>query len=70
MSRGKPRGNKPDFANENSIDVLQRQTQLAAVILAFIPAHKIYAEPFIGGAAVYNGKRPEGVPLMHLAAPA
>jgi DNA adenine methylase len=32
--------------------------QLSAAILALIPAHKIYAEPFIGGAAIYFAKEP------------
>ena len=32
--------------------------QLAATIIALIPAHKIYVEPFIGGAAVYFAKEP------------
>jgi hypothetical protein len=32
--------------------------QLAATILKLIPAHKIYAEPFIGGAAIYFAKEP------------
>jgi DNA adenine methylase len=32
--------------------------QLAATILKLIPAHKIYAKPFIGGAAIYFAKEP------------
>jgi DNA adenine methylase len=32
--------------------------QLAATILKLIPAHKIYVEPFIGGAAIYFAKEP------------
>ena len=32
--------------------------QLSATILKLIPKHKIYVEPFIGGAAVYFAKEP------------
>jgi DNA adenine methylase len=32
--------------------------QMAATILSLIPEHKIYAEPFIGGGAVYFAKEP------------
>jgi DNA adenine methylase len=32
--------------------------QLAVTILKLIPEHKIYVEPFIGGAAVYFAKEP------------
>ena len=32
--------------------------QLAATILALIPEHKVYAEPFVGGAAACFAKEP------------
>jgi DNA adenine methylase len=32
--------------------------KLSATILKLIPAHKIYVEPFIGGAAIYFAKEP------------
>ena len=32
--------------------------QLAAAILKLIPEHKIYVEPFLGGAAIYFAKEP------------
>jgi len=39
--------------------------QLASTIISLIPAHKIYAEPFIGGAAVYFAKEPSSCEVIN-----
>jgi DNA adenine methylase len=39
--------------------------QLAETIIRLIPPHKIYAEPFIGGAAVYFAKPPSEVEVIN-----
>jgi DNA adenine methylase len=39
--------------------------QLAEIIVRLIPPHKIYAEPFIGGAAVYFAKPPSEVEIIN-----
>jgi DNA adenine methylase len=39
--------------------------QLSAAILKLIPEHKIYVEPFIGGAAVYFAKEPSASEVIN-----
>jgi DNA adenine methylase len=39
--------------------------QLAETIVRLIPPHKVYAEPFIGGAAVYFAKPPSDVEIIN-----
>lgn len=38
---------------------------LAPIILELIPEHKIYCEPFLGGAAVYFAKKPSKVEVIN-----
>jgi len=38
---------------------------LAKIILGLIPKHRIYCEPFIGGAAVYFAKKPSKVEIIN-----
>ena len=39
--------------------------QMLRHILPLIPAHRLYCEPFCGGAAVYFGKEPAGVEVIN-----
>jgi DNA adenine methylase len=39
--------------------------RLAATILKLIPEHKIYVEPFIGGAAIYFAKEPSACEVIN-----
>jgi DNA adenine methylase len=38
---------------------------LSAIILGLIPEHRIYCEPFLGGAAVYFAKQPSKVEIIN-----
>ncbi|WP_317899412.1 DNA adenine methylase [Aurantibacillus circumpalustris] len=39
--------------------------KLAATILKLIPTHKLYCEPFIGGAAIFFAKEPSAVEVIN-----
>lgn len=39
--------------------------KLAGKIVELIPAHNLYAEPFIGGGAVYFKKEPSNVEVIN-----
>lgn len=39
--------------------------KLASTILKLIPKHKLYCEPFIGGAAIYFAKEPSAVEVIN-----
>jgi DNA adenine methylase len=39
--------------------------KLASTILKLIPEHKLYCEPFIGGAAIFFAKEPSGVEVIN-----
>jgi DNA adenine methylase len=39
--------------------------QLASTILSLIPEHRIYCEPFLGGAAIYFAKEPSKVEIVN-----
>ena len=39
--------------------------KLATTILKLIPEHKLYAEPFVGGAAIFFAKPPSGVEIIN-----
>ena len=39
--------------------------KLCSTILSLIPGHKLYCEPFVGGAAVFFGKDPSGVEVLN-----
>ena len=39
--------------------------QLASKILDMIPEHKVYCEPFCGGAAIFFAKEPSGVEIIN-----
>jgi DNA adenine methylase len=38
---------------------------LASIILALIPEHRIYCEPFLGGAAIFFAKKPSKVEIIN-----
>jgi DNA adenine methylase len=39
--------------------------KLASTIVSFIPNHKLYCEPFVGGAAIYFAKQPSKVEVIN-----
>lgn len=39
--------------------------KLAKTIICFIPPHRLYCEPFIGGAAIFFGKEPSQVEVIN-----
>jgi DNA adenine methylase len=39
--------------------------QLAALILGLIPEHRVYCEPFLGGAAIFFAKKPSKVEIIN-----
>jgi DNA adenine methylase len=38
---------------------------LSAIILGLIPEHRIYCEPFLGGAAIFFAKKPSKVEIIN-----
>lgn len=39
--------------------------KLCSTILSLIPSHTLYAEPFVGGGAVFFGKEPSAVEVIN-----
>jgi DNA-cytosine methyltransferase len=59
-----PLGNL-DFVNKTPITYYGGKQRLVSLILSLIPGHKLYCEPFVGGAAVFFAKEPSNMEVIN-----
>lgn len=56
---------KPKIELKTPISYYGGKQKLATTILELIPAHNLYCEPFIGGAAIFFAKKPSAVEIIN-----
>ncbi|MGB5931022.1 MAG: DNA (cytosine-5-)-methyltransferase [Cyclobacteriaceae bacterium] len=59
-----PLGNL-DFVNKTPITYYGGKQRLVKLILSLMPEHKLYCEPFLGGAAVFFAKEPSNMEVIN-----
>lgn len=64
FSSGKPASTRPSTM-KTPLTYYGGKQKLAATILALIPAHRVYVEPFAGGAAIYFAKNPSKCEVLN-----
>ena len=59
-----PLGNL-DFVNKTPITYYGGKQRMVSLIMSLIPEHKLYCEPFVGGAAVFFAKEPSEMEVIN-----